>query len=107
MENGYTKRQVADWRAYEKVRKGGQWNMWDEDAKRASGLRREDYLFVLRNYSELKELAQRRSDERIRKQLKQLAILSQEAHCRSACRRANRVIGKTGTVDLGTNPKKK
>ena len=54
----YTKRQVADFRAYEKIRVGGKWNMWDVAAQRASGLRRDDYLFVMKHYSELKELAE-------------------------------------------------
>ena len=53
----FTKRQVADWRAYEKVRASGKWNMWDVAAQKASGLRRADYLFCIQHYTALKEAA--------------------------------------------------
>lgn len=51
----FTSQQLADWRAYEKVRKGGRFNMFDPRARAATGLSSERYSFVLKNFSELKE----------------------------------------------------
>jgi len=54
----FTKKQIRDWKAYEKVRSGGRYNMFDPRAKMAAGLSREDYLFVMSNYDKLKEQAE-------------------------------------------------
>ena len=43
----------ADFRAYEKVRARGRWNMFDPMAKRATGLDNETYIGVMRYYTEL------------------------------------------------------
>lgn len=40
---------------YEKVRKSGKYNMFDYRAQLESGLSKEDYLYVMSNYSDLKE----------------------------------------------------
>lgn len=48
-----------DWRSYETVRQSGRWNMYDPRAREASGLDREEYLFVLKNYSEIREEVER------------------------------------------------
>lgn len=53
----FTKSQIDDWKAYERVRKGGRYNMFDPRAKTAAGLSREEYMFCLKNYTELKESA--------------------------------------------------
>lgn len=50
----FTEQQLADWEDYEDVRQDGSWNMFDPRAREATGLSRDRYLFVLRNYSELK-----------------------------------------------------
>ena len=42
------------WKLYERVRKGGKWNMFDPRARRATGLSGERYSFVMRNYSALR-----------------------------------------------------
>ena len=55
---GFTEQQVADWRAYEKVRKGGRWNMFDPNARRATKLDGERYAFVMKNFSRLKDIAE-------------------------------------------------
>ena len=39
--------------AYEMVRKSGKWNMYDPRAKYATRLSNEEYMFVMKNYSEL------------------------------------------------------
>lgn len=53
----FTRRQIADWRAFEKVRQRGAWNMFSREAREAAGLRREECLFVMRHYTALKEAA--------------------------------------------------
>jgi hypothetical protein len=50
----FTEQQLADWKAYERVRKGGRWNMFFPQARRATGLSEERYLFVMENFSKLK-----------------------------------------------------
>jgi hypothetical protein len=57
VETPYTPAQIADWRAYERVRKGGKYNMFDPRARRATGLSGDDYSFVMRNYSALRTAA--------------------------------------------------
>jgi hypothetical protein len=51
----FTAQQLADWKKYERVRKGGRFNMFDPRARQATGLGPERYSFALKNYSELKE----------------------------------------------------
>lgn len=50
----FTPQQLADWKAYERVRQGGRWNMFDPRARNATRLSREEYSFVMDNYAELK-----------------------------------------------------
>ena len=50
----FTEEQIANWRAYERVRQSGKFNMFDPRARRASGLGEDGYLFSLRNYSALR-----------------------------------------------------
>jgi len=50
----FTEEQIANWRAYERVRQSGEFNMFDPRARRASGLGEAEYLFSLRNYSALR-----------------------------------------------------
>ena len=51
----FTKEQILDFNAFEEVRKSGRFNMFDPNARRVSGLEKEEYRFVMKNYSELKE----------------------------------------------------
>jgi hypothetical protein len=53
--------QIANWRRYEKVRRGGRWNMFSKQASAATGLSEEDYLFCMNHYSELKYAAEKES----------------------------------------------
>ena len=55
----FTPKQLADWKAYERVRQGGWWSMYDPRARRATRLSGERYSFVMQNYSELKETVER------------------------------------------------
>ncbi len=43
------------WKKYERVRKGGRYNMFDPRARQQTGLSREQYSFVIKHYSDLKE----------------------------------------------------
>ena len=43
----------AEFEAYESVRARGRWNMFDRNAQRATGLNRETYFGVLKNYGVL------------------------------------------------------
>lgn len=49
----FTPEQIKHFKAYEKVRKGGLYNMFDSAAIHSSGLSKPNYLFVMKNYSEL------------------------------------------------------
>lgn len=39
--------------AYERVRREGKYNMFDPNARMLTGLSKEDYIWVMQNYSEL------------------------------------------------------
>jgi len=60
MENKttFTKKQINNYKAYESVRKSGAYNMFSPQARLLSGLTKEEYLFVMENYSELKNAAE-------------------------------------------------
>lgn len=50
----FTAQQLDDWQAFEDVRAGGRYNMFDPRARHATGLSEEEYRFVMRNFSPLK-----------------------------------------------------
>ena len=50
--------QLADFAAYEEVRAAGRYNMFSPQARSAAGLSRDEYAFVMKNYSELKAAAE-------------------------------------------------
>ena len=54
----FTKNQINSYKSYEQVRKSGAYNMFDSRARLSSGLTKEEYLFVMENYSELKNAAE-------------------------------------------------
>lgn len=51
----FTDEQLADWRAYEKVRKSGRFNMFDPRARLATRLSADRYSFVVGNFEKLKD----------------------------------------------------
>jgi hypothetical protein len=61
-KTGFTFTELANFRAYEEVRSEGAWNMFMPQARQATGLTREEYSFVMKNYSELKAAAEADSD---------------------------------------------
>jgi hypothetical protein len=50
----FTKQQIKDWRAFERVRSGGRFNMFDPRARQSTGLGGEEYAFCMEHYSALK-----------------------------------------------------
>jgi hypothetical protein len=50
----FTDQQLKNWAAYEKVRLSAEFNMFDRRAAVAAGLRQEEHLFCMENYSALK-----------------------------------------------------
>ena len=46
---------LENWRAYEKVRSEGKLKMWAPQAERATGLSKDDYMFVIKNFHALKK----------------------------------------------------
>lgn len=50
----FTAKQLQDFKAYRKVQMGGKWNMFDSQARRATGLSESEYIFVMKNYAKLK-----------------------------------------------------
>ena len=44
-----------DWDAYRRVQKSGEYNMYDPNARMLTGIERNPYIEILRNYSDLKE----------------------------------------------------
>jgi hypothetical protein len=55
----FTFMQLEDWRIYEEVRQSGRFNMlFVPNARALTGLSRERYMFVLKNFSELKKQAE-------------------------------------------------
>ena len=53
----FTEQQIQWWSAYEEVRDQGLWNMFDRRAQEAAGLAPEEYIFVMENYSALRNQA--------------------------------------------------
>jgi len=53
----FTQEQLDNWRAYEDVRVGGRYNMFDLRAQKASGLTQREYVFVMEHFNALKQEA--------------------------------------------------
>jgi hypothetical protein len=52
----FTEKQIVNYCVYEQVRLEGQINMWDAlNGCRLSDLTKDEYIFVMENYSELKK----------------------------------------------------
>ncbi len=49
----FTPKQLRDWRAFEKVRASGRFNMLTPQAQTATRLTSKEFLFVLDNYERL------------------------------------------------------
>jgi hypothetical protein len=56
MKNKFTRKQINNFKSYERVRASGAYNMYDPQARQAAGLTLEEYTTVMMNYSALKEV---------------------------------------------------
>ena len=56
-EKTFTKIEIANYKKYERVRAGGRYNMFDPRAMAATGLIKEEYLAVMRDFTELHQAA--------------------------------------------------
>lgn len=66
----FTSKQINAFKNYEIIRKSGHYNMFDPRARLSTGLTKEDYIFVMENYSALKEAAVNfNADEYLLKQI--------------------------------------
>jgi len=54
MSAQFTADQTQQYMAYERVRKGGKFNMFDPRARKATKLSEDEFIFVMRNYSALR-----------------------------------------------------
>jgi len=51
----FTQQEIDNWNKYEKVRQSGEYNMFDLRAQTSTDLTYEEYMFVMKNYTELAE----------------------------------------------------
>ena len=58
MSTTFTAEQIQHYRAYERVRLGGRYNMFDPKARKATKLDKDEFFFVMRNFSALREASQ-------------------------------------------------
>ena len=54
----FTPQEIENWRAYERIRSRGKWNMLHPGARKATKLSPEEYSFVMRNFTELRAAAE-------------------------------------------------
>jgi hypothetical protein len=54
----FNKSEINNYKAYEIIRKTGAYNMFSPQARLSTGLTKDEYLFVMENYSELKDAAE-------------------------------------------------
>jgi hypothetical protein len=50
----FTDKQIKNFKAYERVRASGHFNMFDLRAQQAASLKRDDFTFVMEHYDALK-----------------------------------------------------
>lgn len=59
----FTEKEKENWKAFEKVRRSGMFNMFDKyNVMLASGLSKEEYLFTIKNYAALADEAGGKED---------------------------------------------
>jgi hypothetical protein len=65
----FNKEQIKNYKSYEIIRKSGAYNMFSPQARLSTGLTKDEYLFVMENYSELKDATEAvNADEYLLKQ---------------------------------------
>lgn len=61
MNHQFTREQLADFDTYERVRSSGQFNMLTRQAQQATGLERDQYVYVQTHYEALQDAANKRA----------------------------------------------
>ena len=65
MATNFTADDLKNWKAYERVRKGGRYNMFDPRARIAARLSPAQYSFVMKNFTELKAAVEAQSANKL------------------------------------------
>ena len=56
----FTNQQLQNFKKYVRVQMGGRYNMFDPRARAATGLDKDEYVFVMENYDKLKEASKKK-----------------------------------------------
>lgn len=56
----FTNQQLQNFEKYVRVQMGGRYNMFDPRARAATGMDKDEYIFVMENYSALKEASEKK-----------------------------------------------
>ena len=59
MEDKYTDEQIENWNSFEDLRQSGACNMLSSAVREITGLTRDEHQFILANYEDMKEQAER------------------------------------------------
>ena len=60
IEMEFTNQQLQNFKKYVHVQMGGRYNMFDPRARAAAGMSEDEYIFVMKNYSALKEASEKK-----------------------------------------------
>lgn len=61
----FTNQQLQNFKKYVRVQMGGRYNMFDPRARAATGMDKDEYIFVMENYSALKEASEKNRQESV------------------------------------------
>lgn len=61
----FTNQQLQNFKKYFGVQMGGRYNMFDPRARAATGMDKDEYIFVMENYSALKEASEKNRQESV------------------------------------------
>lgn len=56
----FTNQQLQNFKKYVRVQMGGRYNMFDPRARAATGMDKDEYVFVMENYDKLKEASKKK-----------------------------------------------
>ena len=56
----FTNQQLQNFKKYVRVQMGGRYSMFDPRARAATGMDKDEYIFVMENYSALKEASKKK-----------------------------------------------
>lgn len=55
----YTAKQIRDWKTYHRIQEQGLFNMFDPRVRMLTGMSKDEHLFCMEHYDELKKAAER------------------------------------------------